>query len=119
MFYLLAGFHAGRVYLVTMPIYVYEVIKEDGSAGERFEIQQSMKEDALTQHPQTGEPVRRVFLPPNLSSKYTPGQTASKLDNRSVEKAGFTKYEKDKLTGKYHRVAGKAGPSEFSKPDSL
>lgn len=102
-----------------MPIYVYELINDDGSAGERFEIHQSMKEDALKKHPETGQPVRRVFLPPNLASKYTPGQTASKLDNRSVEKAGFTKYEKDKLTGKYHRVAGKAGPSEFSKPDSI
>ena len=102
-----------------MPIYVYETIKPDGSSGERFEILQSMKDDAISKHPDSGEPVRRVFLPPNLASRYTPGQTQSKLDNKNVEKAGYTKYEKDKLTGKYNRVAGKQGPEQFSRPDSL
>jgi predicted nucleic acid-binding Zn ribbon protein len=119
MFYLLAGNHPPAVYFSSMPIYVYEIINEDGTPGDRFEIHQSMKDDALRQHPETGQPVRRVLLPPNLASKYTPGQTKNKLDNRNVEKAGFTKYEKDKLTGKYHRVAGSGGPTEFSKPDSL
>lgn len=98
-----------------MPIYVYEVIEADGTGGERFELQQSMREPALTAHPQTGQTVRRVLLPPNLASKYTPGQTKSRLDNRSVEKAGFTKYERDKLTGTYHRVAGKEGPATITR----
>lgn len=99
-----------------MPIYVYEVIEPDGRAGARFEITQSMKEEALTLHPETGEPVRRVLLPPNLTTRYTPGQTADRLENKRLEKAGFTKYERDKLTGKYHRVAGKDGPAEIRKP---
>ena len=99
-----------------MPIYVYETLPEDGSQGERFEINQSMREEALTHHPQTGVPVRRVLLPPNLASKHTPGKTRDRLDNKSVEKAGFTKYEKDKLTGKYHRVAGNKGPEVINRP---
>jgi hypothetical protein len=102
-----------------MPIYVYETIPSDGSQGERFEIQQSMQDDALTKHPETGEPVRRVLLPPNLATRYTPGQTKERLDNKSVEKAGFTKYERDKSTGKYHRVAGKKGPEVITKPNSI
>ena len=102
-----------------MPIYVYETMPQDGSEGERFEIQQSMRDDALTHHPETGEPVRRVLLPPNLATRYTPGQTKERLDNKSVEKAGFTKYEKDKSTGKYHRVAGKNGPDVITKPNSI
>lgn len=98
-----------------MPIYVYEVLREDGSEGERFEVQQSMKDPAFTHHPLTGEPVRRVLLPPNLASKYTPGKTKSRLDTKNVERAGFTKYERDKLTGNYHRVAGSNGPDTLSR----
>ncbi len=47
-----------------MPTYVYEVITKDGSVGERFEIAQSIKDPALTRHPQTGEPVQRVVTLP-------------------------------------------------------
>ena len=102
-----------------MPIYVYEIIKPDGTGGDRFELQQSMKDEALASHPETGEPVRRVFLPPNLATRYTPGQTKSKLENKRLEKAGFTKYERDKVTGKYNRVAGSNGPAQINRPDAL
>jgi predicted nucleic acid-binding Zn ribbon protein len=102
--------------MIPMPIYVYETLSADGSPGERFEISQSMKEDPLTHHPETGLPVRRVLLPPNLATKHTPGKTRDRLDNKNVEKAGFTKYEKDKSTGKYHRVAGNKGPEVIRRP---
>ncbi|HAW95079.1 MAG TPA: FmdB family transcriptional regulator, partial [Phycisphaerales bacterium] len=49
-----------------MPTYVYAVILEDGSNGEHFEVVQPMSDDALTKHPETGEPVRRVPVAPNL-----------------------------------------------------
>ena len=103
----------------AMPIYVYEIVNPDGTGGERFEMHQSMKDDALASHPDSGKPVRRVLLPPNLATRYTPGQTRNRLDNKNVEKAGFTKYEKDKTTGKYHRVAGKSGPDVITRPNSL
>ncbi len=99
-----------------MPIYVYQVIRKDGSEGEIFEIEQSMSDAPLTTHPSTGQTVRRVYLPPNIASKYTPGHTRSLLDTKNVEKAGFTKYERDKLTGSYHKVAGEKGPATL-KPD--
>lgn len=46
-----------------MPTYVYEVVKPDGTAepASRFEIEQSIKADALTKHPESGKPVRRVI----------------------------------------------------------
>ncbi len=44
-----------------MPTYIYETIAADGAPGERFEISQRMSEAALTTHPETGEPVRRVI----------------------------------------------------------
>jgi len=46
----------------TMATYIYETIPEvEGEKPRRFEVRQSMKEDALTRHPDTGEPVRRVI----------------------------------------------------------
>lgn len=100
-----------------MPIYVYEVIEPEGGGGERFEIQQSMSAAPLTAHPVSGAPVRRIPQVPNLGTKHTPGGTKSRLENKNVERAGFTKYERDKLTGTYHRVAGKNGPETFRRPD--
>lgn len=99
-----------------MPTYVYQVVESDGNDGEIFEVIQHMSDDPLTRHPETGQPVRRVYLPPNLGTKHTPGKAKATLDNRHVERAGFTKYEKDKQTGRYHRTAGKEGPSVIDAP---
>ena len=43
-----------------MATYIYETADEDRPMR-RFEIVQSMKDAALTQHPDTGEPIRRVI----------------------------------------------------------
>lgn len=46
-----------------MATYVYETIPgQSGRTPKRFEVQQSMKDAPLTQHPETGEPVRRVIV---------------------------------------------------------
>ncbi|MFH1498915.1 MAG: zinc ribbon domain-containing protein [Verrucomicrobiota bacterium] len=45
-----------------MATYVYETIpQKPGQPPVVFEVQQSMKDQALTRHPETGEPVRRVI----------------------------------------------------------
>lgn len=45
-----------------MPIYVYETVPQvAGESTERFELRQSMHDAALTEHPQSGAPVRRVL----------------------------------------------------------
>jgi hypothetical protein len=53
-----------------------------------------------------------------VATRYTDQALSNRLDNRRVEAAGFTKYEKDKLTGTYHKVAGKdaRAPDTFRKP---
>ncbi|MCC6231401.1 MAG: zinc ribbon domain-containing protein [Verrucomicrobiales bacterium] len=44
-----------------MATYVYETIPtKPGGKPKHFEIKQSMSEAALTRHPETGEPIRRV-----------------------------------------------------------
>jgi len=44
-----------------MPTYVYEVLRPDGTAGERFEVIQQLREPPLQTHPVSGEAVRRVI----------------------------------------------------------
>jgi len=46
-----------------MPTYVYETIPQDAAEQpEFFEIKQSMHDEPLTSHPESGKPVRRVIL---------------------------------------------------------
>ncbi len=45
-----------------MTTYVYETIPQTPTAKpKRFEVRQSMQDAPLTQHPETGEPIRRVI----------------------------------------------------------
>lgn len=97
-----------------MPIYLYETVNPDGSAGEQFELVQSMREPALTTHPDTGVPVRRVFGVPNAPTGWTDSQGKDKLSDKSLDRMGFTKYVKSG-DGRYEKVVGK-GPSKISKP---
>lgn len=48
-----------------MPIYLYRNLK----TGETFEIEQRMTDDALTEHPETGEPVKRLIQPVAIAFK--------------------------------------------------
>jgi predicted nucleic acid-binding Zn ribbon protein len=46
-----------------MTTYLYETLPASPDEEPRhYEIKQSMKDDALTHHPETGEPIRRVIL---------------------------------------------------------
>ena len=46
----------------AMTTYVYETIPQKaGAAPRRVEVRQSMLDAPLTQHPESGEPVRRVI----------------------------------------------------------
>ena len=45
-----------------MPTYIYETVPaKKGARVKRYEIRQSIKDDALTQHPETREAIRRVL----------------------------------------------------------
>ena len=45
-----------------MPFYVYEIVREDGQPGERFEVQQSMSDEPLTECPDCGRPDLRRLI---------------------------------------------------------
>ncbi|MEM6470628.1 MAG: zinc ribbon domain-containing protein [Planctomycetota bacterium] len=55
-----------------MPTYVYETVPQDEKEPPvQFELFQRMSDDPLTEHPETGQPVRRLIsgglLPPVAS----------------------------------------------------
>ncbi len=97
-----------------MPTYVYEVVAADGQPGERFELVQKMLDSPLTQHPETGQPVRRVFLPPRIAGRFSPiaSERATKDDSK-LERLGFTKYVKSG-DGTYEKTVGK-GPNQIKR----
>lgn len=101
-----------------MPTYVYEVIREEADArpAERFEVVQSMKDDALKTHPETGEPVRRVILAPNVPVPQSQQGGAHAVENDSrLNELGFTKYVKSN-DGTYEKRAGQ-GPKRLDPND--
>ncbi|MHC5007975.1 MAG: FmdB family zinc ribbon protein [Planctomycetota bacterium] len=94
-----------------MPTYVYEIINEDGSEGETFEVFQKMSDPPLTEHPETGEPVRRVIQAPNIAGKWSEAGTKKMLSDSNLDRLGFTKYQK-MGQGQYEKRAG-AGPQSI------
>jgi hypothetical protein len=95
-----------------MPTYVYQVINKDGSEGEVFEVEHPMSDPPLKKHPETGQPVRRVYHPPNLGIEHTKGKTDKTLSKDNLERHGFTQYKKVGK-GQYEKRAGK-GPDTLS-----
>ena len=92
-----------------MPTYVYQVITEDGSEGEVFEVVQKMAEEPLTAHPETGQPVRRVIQRPNIAGKWSESATKQMLSDKNLDRIGFTKYQKTG-DGNYEKRAGSGPP---------
>ena len=77
-----------------MPTYVYQVIHEDGSEGEIFEVVQRMSDKPLKKHPETGEPVRRIPAAPTIPGNWSDHATKQKLSDKNLDRLGFTKYER-------------------------
>ena len=96
-----------------MPLYVYEIVSPDGSPGDEFEVLQSMSEPALTVHPDTGAPVRRVFGTPNAPRSWTDSQGKAKTSDKNLAAKGFTKYVKSG-DGTYEKTAG-SGPKKIKR----
>ncbi len=88
-----------------MPIYEYRPTKETDCsycmAG--FDCLQKLTESAIEYCPQCHQPVRRVISAPSL------GKADASLERGSLEKHGFTRYEKAEK-GIYEKTAG-AGPN--------
>jgi putative FmdB family regulatory protein len=64
-----------------VPTYLYKSL----ATGETFEIKQSMRDDALTAHPETGEPIKRIVATPGIAFK---GSGFYVTDSRPKDKGG-------------------------------
>ncbi len=95
-----------------MPIYVYEILREDNQDGETFEILQGPNDPPLTHHPDTGQPVRRVLSVPSISGTWSDSKSKARLSDKNLSDKGFTKYVKAG-DGTYEKTAGK-GPRKIS-----
>jgi predicted nucleic acid-binding Zn ribbon protein len=94
-----------------MPTYVYATIQPDGSDGEMFEVFQRMSDPPLEKHPETGKPVRRVIVPPQVQTL----TDKTRFSKGNLERMGFTRYER-KGSGYFEKTAGQ-GPSAISADD--
>ena len=94
-----------------MPTYIYEVILDSGEAGQQFEVEHSMSDPPLTEHPTTGQPVRRVITAPHVGGSHSSAKEKAQLSDNNLGKMGFTKYVKTDQ-GKYERTVGQ-GPDRI------
>jgi len=84
-----------------MPTYVYKGLE----SGEYFEVEQSIHDEPLTHHPETGEPVKRIIQPVGVIFKgsgwYVKDSRSSKgsgwyvKDSRSSNSAGASSKKED------------------------
>lgn len=95
-----------------MPTYVYQVINDDGSDGEVFEVIQRMSDPVLETHPESGQPVRKLPAAPTIPGNWSDHATNQKLSNKNLDSLGFTKYERAG-DGHYEKKAG-SGPNVIS-----
>ncbi|MFP6583211.1 MAG: FmdB family transcriptional regulator [Candidatus Hydrogenedentota bacterium] len=98
-----------------MPVYTYEIINEDGSDGECFDVIRKMSDSPLETHPDTGEKVKRIYTMPHIAGITNAVHTKNRLSDTNLEKQGFTTYRKNGK-GHYERTTGSAGPEHIS-PD--
>ncbi len=97
-----------------MPLYVYEIITENGEVGESFEVLQNLSDPPLTHHPESGLPVRRVLTTAAISGRWGDSRAAAHLSDKKLDAKGFTKYV-NMGDGRYEKRAGK-GPDVISRP---
>jgi len=82
-----------------MPTYVYKNIE----TGELYEIKQSMRDDPLTAHPDTGAAIKRILSQPGIAFR---GSGFYVTDSRAQEKGSVDKGRADKAGAGKGREGG-------------
>ena len=99
-----------------MPVYTYEIVNDDGTAGETFEVMRKMSDPALERHPESGQKVRRVFQAAHIAGITSSLHSKTLTSDKNLEKHGFTAYRRNGK-GHYDRTAGSEGPEHLSAGD--
>ena len=96
-----------------MPVYVYKNL----ITGETFELQQRITESALTEHPETGEPVKRLIQPVGIAFKgsgfyVTDSKSSTPKETTSTKKDDAGKSESTKEVKSESKETAKAGAAK-------
>lgn len=91
-----------------MPIYLYRNL----TTNDTFELEQRISEPALTRHPETGEPVKRLIQPVGIAFK---GSGFYVTDSRSKKDSASKPAGKTETPAAAKTDAGKPAGSAESK----
>lgn len=86
-----------------MPTYIYQAAEQTDACEEcrkGFEVEQSIKEDALKSCPHCGNAIQRLITPCNFARTHS---TAARLSDSNLKKHGFTKLVNEG-NGKFRKV---------------
>jgi predicted nucleic acid-binding Zn ribbon protein len=106
-----------------MPVYVYRNL----NTNETFEIEQRITEAALTHHPETGDPVKRLIQPVGIAFKGSGfyvtdsrGKKATKTDSSKADssKADSSKADSSKTDSSQTSAAETGASSKTDGGDS-
>jgi predicted nucleic acid-binding Zn ribbon protein len=95
----------------TMPIYVYKNLK----TGETFEVEQRITEGALSSHPETGDPVKRLIQPVGIAFK---GSGFYVNDSKNSSKSSKPKTDAPADTAKSESTSSDAAKTDTNKTDT-
>lgn len=96
-----------------MPVYVYKNL----TTGETFEVQQRITESAWTEHPASGDPVKRIVQPVGIAFK---GSGFYVTDSRGKAKGTATAKPAESTNGESGKsdAPPKAGDAAKAEPKS-
>jgi len=89
-----------------MPLFKYLILNQS-KIPEYIEVEQSIREQPLSKHPLTGEPVERIPQSPSLTLNHSEKREKRTLSPDHLHKHGFSVLEKDKSSSKYIQTVGK------------
>lgn len=98
-----------------MPLYTYQLLNPDGSGGELVTLEHGMNEPPFTEHPETGQPVQRVFAAPHVAGWGSERKSKELVSDENVGRLGFTKYVRNGK-GHYEKRTGR-GPNQLNIAD--
>jgi predicted nucleic acid-binding Zn ribbon protein len=94
----------------NMPVYVYKNLK----TGETFEFEQRITESALSEHPETGDPVKRLIQPVGIAFKGSGFYVTDSRNSGSSSKKSDTTAD----AAKAESPSSDSGKSGTAKADS-
>ena len=89
-----------------MPIFKYLILNHS-KTSEYIEVEQSIGDQPLSQHPITGEPIERIPQSPSLTINHSEKREKRTLSPDNLQKHGFSILEKEKSSSKYIHTVGK------------